>query len=79
MNWKAGFTEKLQALLEYADFEVPANRREQLFIYSVVNAITEIQGIHRVWMLEDGNKLGAVGELYLGNALLRNPGIMIDE
>ena len=79
VNWKAGFTEKLQALLEYADFEVPANRREQLFIYSVVNAITEIQGIHRVWMLENGNKLGAVGELYLGNALLRNPGIMIDE
>lgn len=58
---------------------VPADRREQLFIYSVVNALTEIQGIYRVWMLEDGNKLGTVGALYLGNALLRNPGIMIDE
>ena len=79
VNWKAGFTEKLQALLEYEDFEVPVERREQLFIYSVVNALTEIQGIYRVWMLEDGNKLGTVGEMYLGNALLRNPGIMIDE
>ena len=79
VNWRAGFTEKLQALLEYEDFEVPVERREQLFIYSVVNALTEIQGIYRVWMLEDGNKLGTVGEMYLGNALLRNPGIMIDE
>ena len=67
------------SLLEYEDFVVPADRREQLFIYSVVNALTEIQGIYRVWMLEDGNKLGTVGALYLGNALLRNPGIMIDE
>ena len=79
LNWKAGFSEKLQALLADPEFIIPQNRRERLFIYSVVNAITEIPGIQRVWMLEDGNKLGTVGELYLGNALMRNPGIMIDE
>ncbi len=79
LNWKSGFREKLTTLLETEDYNLPKERRERLFIYSVVNAITEIPGIQRVWMLEDGKKLGTVGEIYLGNALLRNPGIMTGE
>lgn len=79
LDWKSGFSEKLAALIETDAFNLPAERRERLFIYSVVNAITEIPGIQRVWMLEDGRKLGTVKDIYLGNALLRNPGIMIDE
>ena len=79
LNWQRGFAEKLPALMEAEDFNLPKERRERLFIYSVVNAISEIPGIQRVWMLEDGKKLGAVKDIYLGNALMRNPGIMIDE
>ena len=79
LNWQRGFAEKLTALMEAEDFNLPKERRERLFIYSVVNAISEIPGIQRVWMLEDGKKLGAVKDIYLGNALMRNPGIMIDE
>ena len=79
VNWNNGFGEKLKALLETADFTIPKERRERLFVYSVVNTLTEMPGIQRVWMLEGGKKLGAIGELYLGNALLRNPGIMINE
>lgn len=79
VDWKGGFSQKLEDLLQEESFVLPMERRERLFIYSVVNAVTEIPGIQRVWMLEAGKKLGTVGELYLGNALLRNPGIMIDE
>ncbi|MEA4971057.1 MAG: GerMN domain-containing protein [Candidatus Pelethousia sp.] len=79
LNWQSGFSEKLAALMETEVFNLPKERRERLFVYSVVNTITEIPGIQRVWMLEDGKKLGAVQDIYLGNALMRNPGIMIDE
>ncbi|NCB30360.1 MAG: hypothetical protein EOM66_03015 [Clostridia bacterium] len=79
LNWKSGFSEKLVALIHTDESNLPADRRERLFIYSVVNAITEIPGIQRVWMLEDGKKLGTIKDIYLGNALLRNPGIMIDD
>ena len=79
LNWQKGFQEKLTALMQTEDFNLPKERRERLFIYSVVNAITEIPGIQKVWMLEDGQKLGTIKDIYLGNALLRNPGIMIDE
>ncbi len=47
-----------------------------LFVYSVIDTLTELPGIQWVWMLENGEKLGAVGDVYLGNALLRNPGIL---
>ena len=50
-----------------------------MFIYSVVNTLTELEGVSRVWMLEDGKKLGSVDEIYLGNALMRNPGILVDD
>ncbi|MDR0840519.1 MAG: GerMN domain-containing protein [Christensenellaceae bacterium] len=79
LNWRPGFAAKLQTLLQAADFTVPQSRRERLFLFSVVNAITEIPGIQRVWMLEDGKKLGIIDDIYLGNALLRNPGILIDD
>lgn len=80
VDWKAGFAEKLRQYI--ADDSVdapPKDTRERMFIYSVVNTLTEIEGIGRVWMLEDGKKLGSIGELYLGNSLMRNPGILVDE
>lgn len=80
VNWKAGFAQKLKAYIEVEDGAgIPNDKRERMFIYSVVNTLTEIQGISSVWMLEDGAKLGKIGEIYLGNALMRNPGIIIGE
>lgn len=80
VNWKAGFGEKLKAYIASEDgVGIPNDKRERMFIYSVVNTLTEIQGISAVWMLEDGQKLGKIGEMYLGNALMRNPGIIIGE
>ncbi len=76
VNWKAGFAKKLKALQEDEDCTLPKERRIWLFVYSVINTMTEFPGVHRVWMLEDGKKLGTQGEVYLGNALLRNPGIV---
>ncbi len=73
VNWKAGFAEKLKALSEQI-----AGRQEDLFIFGVINTLTEMPGVSRVWMLEDGKRLEAAGNLYLGNALLRNPGILIE-
>ena len=35
--------------------------------------------ISSVWMLENGEKLDTVGQIYLGNALVRNPGLIVEE
>lgn len=78
VNWNAGFTEKLRKLAETEQMYTAGGGQELLFVYGVVNTLTEIPGVERVWMLEDGKKLRMVEDLYLGNALLRNPGILIN-
>ncbi|MCE5235530.1 MAG: GerMN domain-containing protein [Clostridiaceae bacterium] len=77
VNWRAGFTEKLAELSEMGNTDAAGGNQMKLFIFGVINTLTEIPGVERVWMLEDGKKLESVNELYLGNALLRNPGILI--
>lgn len=79
INWRAGFSEKLKNMVNSEAFAVPKSCRERLFIFSVVNTLTELPGINRVWMLEDGKKLNTPVSLYLGNPLLRNPGLIIAE
>jgi len=78
VDWKTGFAEALGGYIADESGSIPADKRERMFIYSVVNTLTEIEGISRVWMLENGSKLGVIGEIYLGNALMRNPGILVD-
>lgn len=78
VDWKAGFGKKLAALAEDGACPLPEEKRVWLFVYSVVNTMTEFPGLQQVWMLEDGKKMGTCGGLYLGNALMRNPGIMIE-
>lgn len=39
-----------------------------------MNTLTDMPMISSVWMLENGKKLDTVGQIYLGNALVRNPG-----
>lgn len=79
LNWKKGFSRKLRRLIAVDELSViPVSRIETFFIYCVINTLTELPGVQRVWMLEDGEKLGTIGALYLGNALMRNPGMMVD-
>ncbi len=78
IEWKAGFTDKLQEALSY-EAEESADRLEMLIIYSFVNTLTELPYIKKVWMSEEGEKLGTINRLYLGNALLRSPGLTGNE
>lgn len=71
IEWKAGSMDKLRDATAAVD-----DRRELLIIYSFVNTLTEIPYIKKVWMSECGEKLGTVKNIYLGNALLRNPGLI---
>lgn len=79
VDWKSGFEEALRSFAADDGIEMPQDKRERMFIYSVVNTLTELEGVSRVWMLEEGKKLGSIDEIYLGNALMRNPGIMVDD
>jgi len=79
INWREGFSAKLMQLVSADEWNVPAEMRERMFIYCIVNTLTGVRGINRVWMLEEGEKLGQAGEIYLGNALMRNPGIIMGE
>ena len=67
----------LEQLAKTERVYAPGAQPERLFIYGVVNTLTEMPGVNRVWMLENGQKLGMIGDMYLGNALLRNPGILL--
>ena len=79
VDWKAGFEEALRSFTAGDSSDIPQDKRERMFIYSVVNTLTELEGVSRVWMLEEGKKLGSIEEIYLGNALMRNPGILVDD
>ena len=79
VDWRQGVGEALERYVDLPEGDIPADKRERMFIYSVVNTLTELEGVSRVWMLEDGKKLGIVNEIYLGNALMRNPGILVDD
>jgi hypothetical protein len=52
---------------------------ESLLIYSIVNTVTELDGINKVWFLENGERILDGASLYLGNALLRSPGNIVSE
>lgn len=78
IEWKEGFTDKLNEALGYESAE-SADRLEMLIIYSFVNTLTELPYIKKVWMSEGGEKLGMINRIYLGNALLRSPGLTGNE
>lgn len=78
IDWAEGFTQKLRAFPDGDSFMAPS-RRESMFIYGVVNTLTDMPMISSVWMLENGEKLDTVGQIYLGNALVRNPGLIVEE
>jgi len=78
INWKAGFSEKMRVYLD-KDHAIAAERRESMLIYGIVNTLTDIPEVSSVWMLENGQKLGAIENIYLGNKLVRNPGLIVEK
>ena len=78
IDWQPGFASKLRALETNEDIIIPTERRIWIYIYSIINTMTEFPGIQRVWMLENGRKMGAIGDIYLGNSLMRNPGLILE-
>ena len=79
VNWQAGFAQKLRAALDGAQTPIPKERRELMFVYGVINTLCDLPYVERVWMLEDGKKLGTIRELYLGNPLVPSPGLVSEE
>ena len=78
IDWAPGFSETLRAYLEN-DSTMEVSRRESMFIYGVVNTMTDMPMISSVWMLEDGKKIEKIQNIYLGSALVRNPGLIVEE
>lgn len=58
------------------DASAAGDRGELLMIYSIINTLTELPYVRRVWMSEQGQKLGMINRIYLGNPLLRSPGLI---
>ncbi len=76
VNWAAGFSDKLLAFVKSGSSHIPPNARTQMYIYSVINTLSSIPGITRVWMLEDGKRINkTIDRIYLGNPLFKNPGL----
>ncbi len=76
INWRAGFKKKIERAIERESIE-KANARERMIIYAIVNTLCEIDGIERVWMLEEGHAIsGAAGMIDLSGPLLNNPGLV---
>ena len=70
IDWKAGFTDKLRAYINSGDDTgIPQENRERAFIYSIVNTLTEIEDIGRVWMLEDGKTVGMFPQGHRNNGV----------
>ncbi len=76
VNWQPGFAQKLREAVSGADTPIPAARRELMFVYGVVNTLTDLPFVQRVWMRENGQKLSTIQDVYLGNPLVRSPGLI---
>lgn len=53
--------------------------QKRLFIYAIVNTLTELPGVRRVQFLENGQLMASMEPLSLGSPMLRNPGLEIEE
>lgn len=79
VNWRAGFLDKLREYVSSSQSQLPQNTREQMFLFGVVDTLTAMPGIRRVWMLEDGARITENADLvFMGDPLLRNPGLLLD-
>jgi hypothetical protein len=78
VNWRTGFYDTLLDFVGNGVSHLPRNARVRLVVFAMVNTLCNIPGVQRVWMLEDGQRIDkSIGDFYLGNALLYNPGLML--
>lgn len=79
VNWREGFLQKLQAYLQADVNPITTENRERSFVYSIVNTLSELEGVEQVWMLQEGERiLDTPAMIWLGNPLLRNSGLMLE-
>lgn len=74
IDWAQGFSDYALAYIgkEGEDSMVD---RETSFVFSIVNTMCELPKIQRVWMLENGEKMGRLNHIYLGNSLYKHSGL----
>lgn len=51
---------------------------ERDMIYAMVNTLTELEGVRRVYFYVGGEQRNLAGHLYMGGAFLRHPGIIAE-
>ncbi len=72
VNTRKGFFDKLNAFTNQLS---PADRA-RMHVFSIVNTLALYPDIHRVWILEDGQRIEqSLDMIYLGNAFYPNPGL----
>lgn len=75
-NLRAGFYDRLVEFVRLC--ELPREQSEKLVVYGIVNTLCSLDGIESVVMLENGAQINKTLEnIYLGNELYYNPGIML--
>lgn len=75
-NFQAGFYDKLVEFMRLC--ELPREQSEKLVVFGIVNTLCSLSGIESVVMLENGEQIDKTLEnIYLGNELYFNPGIML--
>ena len=52
--------------------------RERLFVYSIVNTLTELPMIERVAFFEDKKTMPRLVNIYFERPLMRNPGLIAE-
>ena len=73
IDWAPGFVDYALAYINKGENLAD---RETAFVFSIVNTMCELLKIQRVWMLENGKRIGRLNNIYLGSSLYKHSGIM---
>ncbi len=78
VNWRKGFGDTLADFVNNGVSHLPKSARARMVVYAMINTLCNMPGVQRVWMLEEGQRIDkTIDNIYLGNALLYNPGLML--
>ena len=78
VNWRKGFGNTLADFVNNGISHLPKSARARMVVYAMINTLCNMPGVQRVWMLEEGQRIDkTIDNIYLGNALLYNPGLML--
>jgi hypothetical protein len=78
VNWRKGFSDTLADFVNNGVSHLPKSARARMVVYAMINTLCNMPGVQRVWMLEEGQRIDkTIDNIYLGNALFYNPGLML--